>query len=206
MNNLKNKSLLFFYCCFTLIWLLAALGFIGYGFGFFDGYDVGGFLQSKMGIFLFYGMGSLSAIVGFYFLRSFIVLYRRNRSFVQESELGNIQISSYAVRDLVHEILKNELELPSFKTTLTQSSDGIHISIKAKVESKADIGELGENVQNVLREEIHARTGLTVGRVDFYTQGVESKQIETPETADEEDFAAENDSEKVHLEGDNDEN
>ncbi|MBS3812329.1 alkaline shock response membrane anchor protein AmaP [Candidatus Bipolaricaulota bacterium] len=204
MNSLKNKSLLFFYFLFALIWLLVALGFISYAFGFFDNYNVSSFLHSRIGVLLFYGMGSMSAVVGFYFVRSFIVLFRRNKSFVQESEFGDINISSYAVKELVYEILKNELELPSFTTTLTQSTDGIHISIKAKVESKSDIGKLGEEVQNVLRKEIHERTGLTVGRVDFYTRGIQSKP-ETPEKEHEGEVPTEEDSEKVRLEGDNDE-
>ncbi len=205
MNSIKNKSLLVFYFFFALIWLLVALGFIGYAFGFFENYDVGSFLHSRIGVLLFYGMGSISAVVGFYFTRSFIVLFRRNKSFVQESEFGDINISSYAVRDLVYEILKNELELPSFTTTLSQSHDGIHISIRAKVESKSDIGKLGEEVQNVLRKEIHERTGLTVGKVDFYTRGVESER-ETREKERGEELVESGDSEKVRLEGDNDEN
>lgn len=207
MYNVKNKSLLFFYLWLAIIWTLVAAGFVAYAFGFFSNYDIGSFLHSRIGIFLFYGMGSISALVGLYFLRSFIVGYRRSKSFVQKSEFGDIQISSYAVKELIYEILKNELGLPSFKTNLAQSTDGIHISVKAKVESKSDIGRLGNEVQNVLREKINERTGLTVGRVDFYTQGVKSEETTEEDTESEQTESSVNVAthEETQLEGDNDE-
>lgn len=175
MDNIRNKFVQVSYVLLVFIWFVIAVGFIGYGFGFFSEYDIQTFLAGRPGTLLLYGLGALSGFVGLYFLRKLIISYRIHKTFVHESDFGNIHISHYAVKELTNEILKDDLDLTSFRTKLTQSGDGVSIEVNAKVESGADIGELGERVQKVLREKIHDRTGLSVGRVDFYTRGVESK-------------------------------
>ena len=200
MNNLKDRSLQIFYVLLTLIWLAIAAGFIGYGFGFYANFDIQEFLANRAGRLLLYGIGALAGLTGLYFFRKFVVSYYRLLTFVHESEFGNIHISHNAVKDLTNEIIKRNLDLTSFRTSLSQSSDGVHIEVYAKVGSKSDIGELGEKVQEVLRQEIHDKTGLTVGRVDFYTRGVEGENKDKTTRPDEEE------QEEVRYEGDNDEN
>lgn len=201
MNNIKDRFLQLSYVLLGLIWLAIAAGFIGYAFGFFSDFGLKNFLDSRAGVLLLYGIGALSALVGLYFLRKFIASYRMLLSFVQESDFGNIHISHYAVKELTSEILKRKLDLSSFRTTLSQASDGVQIEVYAKIHSKADIGELGERVQEVLRREIPDKTGLTVGRVDFYTQGVEEEKEDRSTSEPEEPEV-----EDITLKGDKDEN
>jgi len=200
VTNLKDRFLQISYVLLTLIWLAIAAGFIGYGFGFYSNFDIQGFLANRPGNMLLYGIGALAALTGLYFFRKFVASYRLLLTFVHESEFGDIHISHNAVKELTSEILKRNLDLSSFRTTLSQSTDGVHIEVYAKVGSKSDIGELGQRVQEVLRQEIHDKTGLTVGRVDFYTRGVEGS---------EEDLVSEPESEErgeIKFKGDNDEN
>ncbi len=201
MNNLKDRFLQLSYALLGLIWLAIAAGFVAYAFGFFADFGLENFLESRAGILLLYGIGALSALVGLYFLRKFIASYRMLLSFVQESDFGNIHISHYAVKELTSEILKRKLDLSSFRTSLSQASDGVQIEVYAKIHSKADIGELGERVQEVLRREIPDKTGLTVGRVDFYTQGVEEEKEDRSNSEPEEPEV-----EDITLKGDKDEN
>lgn len=201
MENLRNQFIQVSYALLAFVWFFIAAGFIGYAFGFFPGYDIQSFLSGRPGTLLLYGIGALSGLVGLYFVRKLIVSYRINKTFVHESDFGNIHISHYAVKELTNEILKDDLNLNSFRTKLTQSGEGVSIEVNAKVEYRADIGELGERVQEVLREKIHERTGLTVGRVDFYTRGVESPEEEKPSEEPVVDETAE-----IEFEGDKDEN
>lgn len=201
MDNVKDRFLQVSYVLLCLVWFFIAAGFIAYAFGFFPQFDIQEFLSGRAGILLLYGLGALSAFVGFYFLRKGIVSFRLYRTFVHESDFGDIHISYYAVKELTREILKDDLELTSFRTKLSQSVDGIRITVYAKVGSEADIGALGERVQDILRKEIHERTGLTVGRVDFYTRGVESVNLEESEEEPEDEQVGE-----IKLEGDNNEN
>ena len=200
MNSLKDRFLQISYVLFALIWLAIAVGFIGYGFGFYASFDLQGFLSRRAGNLLLYGIGALSALTGLYFFRKFVVSYRLLLTFVHESEFGDIHISHHAVKELTSEILKRNLELSSFRTTLSQSTDGVHIEVYAKVGSNSDIGELGEEVQEVLRKEINDKTGLTVGRVDFYTRGVEGSDEEEITRPENEDLG------EIKLKGDEDEN
>ena len=201
MNKTKDRFFQISYVLLMIIWFAIAAGFIGYAFGFFPNFDLTGFLDRQAGILLLYGIGALAAFTGLYFLRKFIISYRYFLSFVLESDFGDINISHYAVKELTGEILKEKFDLSSFKTTLSQSMDGVHIEVYAKVSSSADIGKLGEEVQEVLRQELHEKTGLSVGRVDFYTRGVEGKGgIEAaPEPEKEKP-------EEIKFKGDNDEN
>lgn len=200
VNSLKDRFLQISYVFLTLIWFAIAAGFIGYGFGFYSNFDIQGFLADRAGNLLLYGIGALSAFTGLYFFRKFIISYRLLLTFVHESELGDIHISHNAVKELTSEIIKRNFDLSSFRTSLSQTTDGVHIEVYAKVGSKSDIGELGEEVQEILRREIHEKTGLTVGRVDFYTRGVQgSEEEDTSRTEDE-------GPKEIKLEGDNDEN
>lgn len=201
MGNLRDRFIQVTYFLLGLLWLLIAAGFIGYAFGLYPSYDIQAFLSGKAGTLLLYGIGALAGFVGLYFFRKLIISYRIHRTFVHESELGNIHISHYAVKELTSEILKEDLSLKSFRTKLTQSTDGISIEVNAKVGSKLDIGELGVEVQEILREKIHERTGLEVGRVDFYTRGVEGPKKEKIDREPEESG-----SEEIKFEGDKDEN
>lgn len=201
MGNLRERLIQISYLLLAFVWFLIAAGFIGYAFGFYPNYDIQAFLSGRAGTLLLYGIGALAGFVGLYFLRKLIVSYRIHRTFVHESDFGDIHISHYAVKELTSEILREDLALKSFRTKLTQSTDGISIEVNAKVGSKADIGELGEKVQEVLREKIHERTGLEVGRVDFYTRGVEGPKKEDLNREPEESG-----SEDIIFEGDKDEN
>ncbi|MBS3736942.1 MAG: alkaline shock response membrane anchor protein AmaP [Candidatus Bipolaricaulota bacterium] len=200
MNNLKDRFLQISYVLLTLIWLAIAAGFIGYAFGFYANFDIQEFLANRAGNLLLYGIGALAALTGLYFFRKLVISYRLLLTFVHESELGNIHISHNAVKELTSEILKKKFNLSSFRTTLSQATDGVHIDVRAKVGSNSDIGELGEEVQEVLRQEVHDKTGLTVGRVDFYTRGVEGPKEEVTSRPEDEEL------EEIKLEGDNDEN
>ena len=200
MTNLKDRFLQISYVLLTLIWLAIAAGFIGYGFGFNANFDIQGFLASRAGNLLLYGIGALAALTGLYFFRKFVASYRLLLTFVHKSEFGDIHISHNAVQELTSEILKRNLDLSSFRTTLSQSTDGVQIEVYAKVGSKSDIGELGQRVQEVLRQEIHDKTGLTVGRVDFYTRGVEGSEEELVSEPEGKERG------EIKFKGDNDEN
>ena len=200
MNSLKDRIFQVSYVLLTLIWLAIAAGFIGYGFGVYPNFDVQSFINNRAGNLLLYGIGALSAFTGLYFFRKFVISYRLLLTFVHESEFGDIHISHHAVKELTTEILKRNLELSSFRTTLSQSTDGVHIDVYAKVGSNSDIGELGEEVQEILRKEIHDKTGLTVDRVDFYTRGVEGTGRESVSGSEEKEQG------EIKFQGDNDEN
>ncbi|MFB6291450.1 MAG: hypothetical protein ABEJ25_06960 [Candidatus Bipolaricaulia bacterium] len=200
MNSLKDRFLQVSYVLLTLVWLAIAAGFIGYAFGFYSNFDIQGFLSDGAGVLLLYGIGALSAFTGLYFFRKFVISYRLLLTFVHESEFGDIHISYNAVKELTSEILKRNFNLSSFRTDLSQSQDGVHIEVYAKVGSKSDIGELGERVQDILRQEVKDKTGLTVGRVDFYTRGVEGSKKEVVSESEDEETG------EIKFQGDKDEN
>ena len=161
---------------FTVFWTLAGLAFFALKFNLLQRYDVRGFLTGYYGSIVLYGFGAISLATGLYFMLRSISQYRDARKFVHRGELGLVQISPYAVRELATEIVRNEIGLDSFHIDLSHHGEGIMVEVRATVDADADIGDLGERLQKTLRNQIMSQTGLTIEQVDFYTQGVKKSQ------------------------------
>ncbi|MFW6013331.1 MAG: alkaline shock response membrane anchor protein AmaP [Candidatus Bipolaricaulota bacterium] len=169
------------YFLFALFWFASSLGFFATQFDFLDRYDIQAFLSSPSGALVLYLLGGFSAAAALYFLQRLVQLIRERRHFVHQGKLGMVQISPHAVREMATEILRNNIGLSSFRIDLSHLGEGVSIKVRATVDPHADISALGEKIQTMLKERIASQTGLTVEKVDFYTQGVKRSEEESRE-------------------------
>ena len=175
-----RKSLKKFIFSFLgIFWFLSGVSFFTLKLHLIERYVIEDFLSGTWGAVALYCLGTSSILISGYFILSSVSLYREQRGFVRQDELGKVQISPYAVEEMAHEILRNHFDISSYRISLSQLEEGILIVVKASVRPDTDISETSEEVQKLLRDKIMSQTGLTVERVDFYAQGVKGKEERT---------------------------
>ena len=169
-----NKNLMqrFLHLFFALFWFIAGIGFLILKYDLLQRYDIEAFLSGIWGSIALYVLGGVSLLFTVYFSIGFIRLYRESRGFIREGKRGKVHISPFAVEEMANEILRNHVNISSYRIKLSHLSEGIGITVKAAVESETDISDLSEKVQKLLKEKIASQTGLTVNKVDFYAQSV----------------------------------
>lgn len=165
---------------------LAGLSFLSVRFGLIQRYDFQNFLTSVGGRAVLYSLATVSILVGVHFTVRLLLHYREAQAFVREGDLGDVKISPVAVRELARALLQQFSGLHSYKVSLSHAGNGIAIRVRASVNPDSAIGELGEEIQEHLRKNIHQQTDLNVERIDFKAEGVLSRREATDYSEQEE--------------------
>jgi uncharacterized alkaline shock family protein YloU len=106
----------------------------------------------------------------------FLIASAREREstgvFSRESEGGEIALTSFAVREFIRGILRDELGLDQFRVGLERREDGVAITVKIALSHEQSVTEVGQRIQSVLAREVPGRTGVGVAGVSILVRGI----------------------------------
>lgn len=92
--------------------------------------------------------------------------------FSRESEGGEIALTSFAVREFIRGILRDEVGLDQFRVGLERREDGVAITVKITLSHDQSVTDVGQRIQTVLAREVPARTGVGVAGVSILVRGI----------------------------------
>jgi uncharacterized alkaline shock family protein YloU len=122
------------------------------------------------------------ALVGFmFFLISVRLLItgvtpgRSRQSIVQETALGQVQISLSAIESLVQKVARQIKGVRSIKSYITHSEQGIGVHIKAVVSPESSIPSVSDEIQNRIREHILNVVGTPVADVRIFIENISNE-------------------------------
>jgi hypothetical protein len=110
-----------------------------------------------------YAFAAAFLLAGLYFLVLILRAHIQRGRLVKEGPAGQIQISPWAIKDLVSEILRREVGLERFRVGLTRTGEGIKIRVSAELGSGQSVVRVGEEIQRLLKERVEERIGVEVG-------------------------------------------
>lgn len=94
------------------------------------------------------------------------------RVFSRESEGGEIALTSFAVREFIRGILRDEVGLDQFRVDLERREDGVAITVKITLSHDQSVTDVGQRIQTVLAREVPERTGVGVAGVSILVKGI----------------------------------
>lgn len=125
---------------------------------------------------IIYAFAAAFLLAGLYFLVLILRAHIQRGRLVKEGPAGQIQISPWAIKDLVGEILRREIGLGRFRVGLARSGEGIRIKVGAELGSGQSVVRTGEEIQRLLKERVEERIGVEVTEVEVFTRAIESAQ------------------------------
>jgi len=131
-----------------------------------------------------YAFAAAFLLTGLYFLVLILRAHIQRGRLVKEGPGGQIQISPWAIKDLVREILKQEVGLPRFRVRLARAPEGLKIRVSADLGGTQSVVQVGEKIQRLLKERVEERIGVGVAEVEVFTRAigvVRQAQAEPPE-------------------------
>jgi len=120
-----------------------------------------------------YAFAAAFLLAGLYFLILILRAHIQRGRLVKEGPAGQIQISPWAIKDLIGEILRREVGLERFRVGLARTSGGIKIRVSAQLGSGQSVVRIGEEVQRLLKERVEERIGVEVAEVEVFTRAIE---------------------------------
>jgi len=144
------------------------------------------FFDALAGKIILYALGGVFLGVSFYFVSLFYRGRMQLARFVQEGELGRIELSPYALREFVSGIMKDEIGIGRFQVQLRHMDDGMSIRIKTTLSPEDQVSEIGKLIQETLSQRIVERTGIEVREVSVLVNSIQSHKEELVTHEDEE--------------------
>ena len=143
--------------------------------------------QIELGI-LFLAAFILAAMVIYpFFTRS----SKRKATIVNNSELGEVDITLEALENLVQGVSIQQEEIEDIKTNLIATENGVLIKLNGKVHPDTVIPELTTKLQKIIKNYLEDTTGVNVEEVKILIKDVyqkqkpEEKEITPPENTKE---------------------
>jgi len=130
------------------------------------------FIRKLWGAGLIYAFASIYLLVGLHYVGLILRVRAQRGWFVREGPSGQIRISPWAIRDLIGQVLRQEVGLPQFRVSLEHAPEGVKIKVSGGVASGQEVAEIGERVQRLLKERVEERIGVPVVEVTFLTRSV----------------------------------
>ncbi len=138
-----------------------------------SGFDYLEQLNAKLwGTGVIYAFASVFLLVGLYFLVLILRTHIQRGRLVKEGPGGKIQISPGAIKDLVREILRQEVELPRFRVGLARAPEGIRIRVSADLSGAQSVVRVGEEIQRLLKQRVEEHIGMEVADVEVFTRAI----------------------------------
>ena len=92
--------------------------------------------------------------------------------FARDAEGGRIALTSFAVREFVSGILRDDLGLERFHVGLEHRRDGVAITVRITLSPDRRVTDVGERIQRVLASQVPERTGVAVSSVLILVRGI----------------------------------
>lgn len=131
-----------------------------------------GFIRKLWGAGLIYAFASIYLLIGLHYIGLILRARAQRGWFVREGPSGQIRISPWAIRDLIGQVLRQEVGLQQFRVSLEHAQEGVKIRVSGGVTSGQEVAEVGERVQRLLKERVEERIGVPVVEVTFLTRSV----------------------------------
>ncbi|MCR4392001.1 MAG: alkaline shock response membrane anchor protein AmaP [Candidatus Acetothermia bacterium] len=108
-----------------------------------------------------------------------LALRRRaaRRALRRSGPKGEIFICPDTVRQLAAGLLAGELGLTGFRVALRPVGEGVALRVVLKLPAEEEIPPLAERLQNLLAQEVAAKTGLEVHEVRLVVRGASRKNL-----------------------------
>lgn len=120
-----------------------------------------------------------AALVGFVFffvsirlLITGIMPERKRQTIVQETELGQVQISLTAVENLVQKVTRQIKGVQSVKTDVVNTKQGICINLKAVISPEGSIPNISDEIQNRVKNYVHDVVGTEVADIRIFVEDI----------------------------------
>jgi len=117
-------------------------------------------------------VGVLLLLVAVFFLVASADARISGAVFAREGVGGRIALTSYAIREFISGILRDEVGLDRFRVILGHRNDGVVITVRLSLTHDQRVTDVGERVQTVLAREIPERTGVDVSEVSILVRGI----------------------------------
>jgi len=119
-------------------------------------------------------VGVILLFVGIFFLVASADVRVSGAVFSREGSGGRIALTSFAVREFISGILRDEIGLERFHVRLNHRDDGVGVTVRLTLSHNQRVTDVGERVQTVLAREIPDRTGVPVTDVSILVRGIRS--------------------------------
>lgn len=110
-------------------------------------------------------IGAALLLAGLYLLAIFVREQREVQSIVQETELGQVEISLRAVANLVQRVAREIPGVRDLAPIVKVSPQGLDVRVVAQVAPGLSIPALANEVQTLIRGYLHETVGYPVHRV-----------------------------------------
>jgi uncharacterized alkaline shock family protein YloU len=94
--------------------------------------------------------------------------------FARDAEGGRVALTSYAVREFISGILRDEMGLDRFHVGLQHRRGGVAITVRVTLSPSQRVTSISERIQSVLARQVPERTGIDVSDVAILVRGIRS--------------------------------
>ena len=130
------------------------------------------FFTTLTGKSILYVFGGLLIAVGLHYAALFYRGRMQMVRFSQEGTWGRIELSPYALRELVSGIMKDEIGIDRFQVQLGHMDEGLSIRITTTLSPEDKVAEIGERIQETLARLVAERTGVDVREVSVLVNSI----------------------------------
>ncbi|HAF70146.1 MAG: hypothetical protein XD60_0963 [Acetothermia bacterium 64_32] len=95
-----------------------------------------------------------------------------DRSIRRPGPRGEIAIAPRAVRELAAGLLSRRLGLSGYRISVVPKTEGVYIKVTLGLPPEEEAPRLAERLQELLTQELEAKTGLPVEEVDLVIRGM----------------------------------
>lgn len=100
---------------------------------------------------------------------------RGRQTIIQETSLGQVQISLAAIEHLVQKVTRQIKGVRSVKTYIVNTAQGICIHLKAVVSPDACIPTISDEIQNRVKNYIHHVVGTQVADIQIFVEDISNE-------------------------------
>ena len=172
--KIAYRSLVF---VMTIVIMFTSIVLSFYAFGFAQQNFLPALFEN---MYLEWEYGVLFLII---FLTSSVVLYpffkiekRYKKTLINNTDLGDINITLGAIDNLVKKIVKKREGIFDISTDLKNSESGLDIDLSIKVYSDYIIPELTNDLQQIVKSYLEDTTGVTVNNVEILVNEIDSEK------------------------------
>jgi len=92
--------------------------------------------------------------------------------FSRDADGGRVALTSYAVREFISGILRDEIGLDRFHVGLQHRRGGVAITVRVTLSPTQRVTSISERIQSVLARQVPERTGIDVSDVSILVRGI----------------------------------
>jgi uncharacterized alkaline shock family protein YloU len=150
------------------------LGVIGIliGTGTISTSGLASFLDTTAGMVILLALAAALLLIGMHYV--VILADRRLNAVVysRSADLGNIEVTPHAVKELIAGILRDEIGISRFRISLHHAGQGVAIHVRTTLSSDQRVTEVSERIQRQLTHYVTERTGVEVRSVAVQVRSI----------------------------------